>query len=284
MKRRMTQVWRPAIALIATVTLLVGVYSFAPTRALAREFLSIFRAENLAVVEIDADTEQINAAMEQVGTLLEGIEPSETIDGSAQVVETVEEASQLAGFEVRMPSQLLGNPLLSIEVKGPDTATFKVSREILGQFLALAGMDPARLPDGFEQGMANIEMPGTVMMEGNNWTLVQALSPVITYPSDIDPQVLGEAGFRLLGMSEKDARRISREIDWTTTLIMPMPRDLSELREVEVAGETAILVSTTRKTDQATDKSLMWEKDGVLNMLSFPGSTERLLKIAESLY
>jgi superfamily II DNA or RNA helicase len=61
------QVWRPLLAGVLVLALLVGVYSFAPSRALARQLLSVFRVQKFAVIQVSPDQAQI----EELGRVLE---------------------------------------------------------------------------------------------------------------------------------------------------------------------------------------------------------------------
>ncbi|HUV93685.1 MAG TPA: hypothetical protein VMX14_02485, partial [Anaerolineae bacterium] len=61
------RLWRPVLGGVIVLALLVGVFSFAPSRALARQFLSIFRVRKFAIVQVNPD----EAQLEQVARALE---------------------------------------------------------------------------------------------------------------------------------------------------------------------------------------------------------------------
>ena len=79
---------------------------------------------------------------------------------------------------------------------------------------------------------------------------------------------------QLMGMSPEEAARLSESIDWTTTMVVPIPTDLANVQEVDVDGSTGLLLTANEyqsPEDTGTwyhPRALMWEKDGILYMIS----------------
>ena len=46
-------------------------------------------------------------------------------------------------------------------------------------------------------------------------------------------------------MSAAEAHRFAQSIDWHSTLLVPVPANVSSFREVQVQGNKALLVTTT---------------------------------------
>ncbi|MEI2608076.1 MAG: hypothetical protein V9G20_05540 [Candidatus Promineifilaceae bacterium] len=101
----------------------------------------------------------------------------------------------------------------------------------------------------------------------------------VDYPDDVDPTVLGEALLQILGLSPEEAHAMAQEIDWTSTLVVPVPQTAFTFSEVMVDG-TSGMALTSLEDGQS---GLMWQKDGVVYFLTAPGSTEDLVKLADSL-
>jgi hypothetical protein len=109
--------------------------------------------------------------------------------------------------------------------------------------------------------------------------LVQTDSPIVEYPEGLDPQPLGEALLQLLGMDAAEARRLSENIDWTSTLLLPIPTDFATFEEVTVNGGSGLLLNNVSGPESA----LVWQENGVLYLLAGSENSGNLLELAESL-
>jgi hypothetical protein len=116
-------------------------------------------------------------------------------------------------------------------------------------------------------------------------TLAQLPSPEINMPPGIDPVVLGEAAFQFLGMNPDDARRLARTIDWSSTVVIPLPTDVAQYREVTVDGVNGLLLEETRAPRAGTANTvLMWQRDGIVYGLNGTNvDVKVLLQVADSL-
>jgi hypothetical protein len=279
-----TSRWRPVLAGVLVLALLVGVFSVAPSRALARQVLSIFRVRRFAVIQVSPD----QATMDELGTILQESlltrEPEILVDGPEARVETIAEASEIAGFAARMPAYLPDSPQSAqIWAKGRSELRLTVPRQGLEAVLALAGMDGAALPAEMDEATIDIVVPGMVTITKDHVQIQQVFAPEINYPDGVDPRLYGEAGLRLMGLDAREARRISERIDWTSTLILPVPTEVAEIREIEVAGVPAVLVRP-RQYEGSDMNTLLFEKDGVLYAVNARYGDETLLQIAESMF
>lgn len=317
MRGNRARAWRVAGVGLVILALLVGVFSFAPSRAIARQVLSVFRVRKFAAIQIQPGSED---QLEQLGRALEDSlfvrEPEVVVDEPAVKVSSIEEASQLAGFQVRMPKYLPGQGDVEIQVKGRSEFAFHLTRDALVMLLELANMDPAQVPTGWEEATIRVAIPSGVGISFDRFLIGQVLDPTVEYPGGLDPRIIGEAGLRLFGLSPKEAQRISEHIDWTNTVVLPIPADVAEFREVEVAGEEAILlrpryqpgpepvqvdeegvpvagpegetqvlVGTEASSElKGNEATLLWEKDGVLYFVVGRTGMETLVQIAESMF
>jgi hypothetical protein len=85
-----------------------------------------------------------------------------------------------------------------------------------------------------------------------------------------------------MGMTPEEAAHFAQNVDWTTTLVVPIPRYGTTYRDVLVDGVNATLIEQNME-DHARQYMLMWVKDGIVYALTGPGSGTRGLRIAESL-
>ena len=277
--------WRPVVLVIAVLSLLVGTYSFPPTRAIARELLSVFRVRKFAVIQIQPDESQI----EQIGRTLEDSlfaqEPKALLDEPQKVVASIEEASQAAGFEVRMPSYWpTGDAVSTIAVKGRTEIEFSVTREGIVTLLELAEMDPADIPDGWVEAAVHASVSSVVSLSDDTIEMRQIYKPQVEYPQGIDPSIIGEAGLRLMGIAPAEAHSISSAIDWANTLVIPVPASIASVQELEVAGHHAVLLTPQKDAEDAR-RTLTWEDGEVVYVIGARNtSTERIVQIAASMY
>ncbi len=85
-----------------------------------------------------------------------------------------------------------------------------------------------------------------------------------------------------MGLSPEEAAQFSQTVDWTTTLVIPIPRYGTSYDEVVVDGVDGILVLQDIN-DHAGNYVLVWVKDDILYALTGPGNKSSALQIANSL-
>jgi hypothetical protein len=103
-----------------------------------------------------------------------------------------------------------------------------------------------------------------VSQQWEDIVLLQSPSPLVEYPENVDTAALGEALLRVLGMDARQARRLAQSIDWTNTMLLPVPENVASFSEVEVDGVSGIALTSINGRDAA----IMWQKDGVVFVLS----------------
>ncbi|MCA1554423.1 MAG: hypothetical protein LC737_08595, partial [Chloroflexi bacterium] len=120
---------------------------------------------------------------------------------------------------------------------------------------------------------------------------VQSKSPEVTLPEGVNLAQLGEIGLRIVGLSAAEAKQFAKNIDWHTTLLVPVPANAASFREVSVRNTAGLLITTGgtggssfRSNDAPRQHSmLMWaEGDMVFSVEGGPVGTE-LVDFANSL-
>jgi len=281
---------RPVLVALALIALVVVAFTLEPVQVAARDFLSIFRVREFAVVPVGPEErEQIREAAELLEQNFFLSEPTVVVEPEETTVSTVEEASAVVGFAVRSPSSVpewLGL-LDGIQVSTQGVALLDVDLETARSLFEMLELDPALLPDSLGEEPMEVVLPPmatqTWTYEGRaTLTFIQVPSPTVDYPDDVDPQALGTAALQLLGMDENEAERLSESIDWTNTLVLPIPTDISSFREVAIDGTSGLLI-VQRYGPDGTHTALMWERDGIVYFLGGNLPDDLIMDVADSI-
>lgn len=260
---------------LAFVVLLAVLFSFPAVRAGASEFLGLFRVQKFAPISISPD--QI-AILEQLAE--EGMEPGELVirnePGAITPVDSLNEAGFLTGLDVRTLPEL-GEPD-AINVLGGGDGYLLIDLAAARAIVEAAGADPALLPDNLDGARVDVAAyPGVQQVWGEEISFMQAESPLVEYPDDIDPTILGEALLQVLGTEPREARRIAKSIDWASTLLLPIPTEMVTFSEVLVDGVNGVALTPL----DGTGSALLWQKEGKVYMLRGEGSLEELVGVVE---
>jgi hypothetical protein len=261
------------------VIVAAGFAMLSPTvRAAASDFLGLFRVEKFAPISVSArQLETLERIADQ------GLTPGELEllgdEPSSRSVSSLEEAAAQVGWTVASP-RLLGAPD-TIHVTDGAAGRLTIDLAASRLILSSAGLDPSLLPSSLEGQPVDVTL---YPMAAQAWqdagiTLIQTDSPLIAYPADVDPELLGGALLQLLGMSEAEASRLSASIDWTNTLLMPIPTEFATFSEVTIDGASGLALSSL----DGAHSSLMWEKAGRLYFLEGQGTVRELVRVAGSL-
>ena len=246
--------WRPvpvaASALVAIAAVLL--FTIPSVRASAQAFLDLFRVRNFTAVTVDAARMQQleNGSIDLKGLL--GGDHIETLKdpGPPQLYPDPRSAGSAAGIPVRVPSVLpRGLQVDSVVVQQEGLARLTVDLAKLREVIRSLGVDDASVPPSLDGARVTLRMPPAVGIQyrsgGLRVRLIQARSPEVTLPPGTDLAQLGELGLRVAGMSAAEAHRFAQSIDWHSTLLVPVPANVSSFREVQVQGNKALLVTTT---------------------------------------
>ena len=283
--------WRPLTVGVTAVLLVAVLFTIAPVREAAADFLSLFRIRKFAVIPLDQ--EQMDR-LESLAREAEGAFGEPQIvreEGPEQVVGGAAEASALAGYPVRSPGRLPeGTVLEKVSVQAGPAMHFEYNRDAVATILQAAGASTDGLPQtdniAFDVDIANLVLQqyqiAANQLRFARLEFIQAPSPQVNLPEGIDPIALAKTGFLFLGMPAEDAERMANSIDWTSTLVIPLPTDAAKAREISVDGVTGLLLESAKSGRQ--NNAILWERDGILYFLSGDNLDEKvLLDAADSL-
>jgi hypothetical protein len=115
--------------------------------------------------------------------------------------------------------------------------------------------------------------------------LAQIPSPEVSAPASLDIAKLAQIGFEFTGMSPEEAAEFTSTVDWTSTLVVPIPRDAASYQQISVDGVTGVLIErTVEDGDDAPRFALFWVKDGIIYTIGGLGdNVQKALEIANSL-
>ncbi len=298
--------FRFAWVAIGVIAILAIAMLFPQVRAIGSSFLGLFRVEQFTILQVDPDLleERLSSASNFEYLLTEDVEIEKI--GEQQEVTDADQASSLAGIPVRLPTAVEGE--MHLEVQPGMKATFKVDLPKVQALLNEIGYSDLELPSDLDGAVVTMELPEAVTasfgecgfseefipVEGvdpddrprvpiiNCTTLLQVASPEISAPPGLDIAGIGEIFLQVLGMTPEEAGQFTRNVDWTTTLIIPIPRYGTEHQDVFVDGVDGTLIMQSQRSD-FPQYMLIWIKDGVVYALNGPGEAAAALEIAESL-
>ncbi|MBI3764858.1 MAG: hypothetical protein HY260_23710 [Chloroflexi bacterium] len=307
--RIFNQRFRPAWGVLAVAALVAVSLGFAPVRAWAGEFLGLFRVQQITVLSIDTtrldDLSGNTTLAKQLSQLLSDSVTVTKEPGKPTVVASAAEASQLAGFNVRLWSDSPTSPQLTVQ---DGTAfQFVVRRDLAQSILNDAGRSDLQLPASLDGATISVQIPAgvsagygdcpqideqtgeAVAQRGsagrrfiNCIILAEGPSPTVTTPPDVDLPQLAEIGLQFSGMTAEQARELSHTVDWTSTLVVPLPRNAASYEQVEVDGVTGYMIR--RPTDDAPQFALLWVKDGIIYAIGGLGNNaDKALAMGNSL-
>lgn len=112
--------------------------------------------------------------------------------------------------------------------------------------------------------------------------LTQIPSPEVSAPVSLDINKLAQIGLEFTGMTAEETAQFTNTVDWTSTLVVPIPRNAATYEHILVDGVTGTLIE--RPSDDTPQFTLFWVKDGIIYTIGGLGSnSQQALEIANSL-
>ncbi len=246
-----------------TVLVVVAMFmAFPSVRAAAGEFLGLFRVQQFAPISVSP---QQMALLERLGD--QGLAPGEFVVtqelGKPETVDSPEAAATVAGFAPKtLPNR---GELIRTYVMQGGAGYLVVDLAGARAIVEAAGADPLLLPDSLDGARVDVTVHDSVgQLYDNGIILLQSPSPDVNYPADVNPTLLGEALLQVLGTEPAEAQRIAQSIDWTSTMLLPIPQDLGTYREVTVNGVSGVLLEPF---DPDAEAAVVWQQDGMVYMM-----------------
>lgn len=287
------------------VLLLALIVAIPATHALADQVLNMFRVQQVTVVQVDFTGLQAlsgNSALgKQISQLVSSSVTVTEKPGDPVAVKDAAEASQKAGFTVRLPKN---TPASRLSVENEGAFKFTIDRTKAQAVLDEAGRKDLVLPQDIDGAVISVTVPASVQADygtcpdptaadamgsgsrGRQYAdcviLSEIPSPTVDAPANVDVAQLAQIGLEFTGMSSDQAKAFTQSVDWTSTLVVPIPKNAATYAQVQVDGVTGTLIQ--RPADDAPQYVLLWVKNGIVYAIGELGSnSQQALDMANSL-
>jgi hypothetical protein len=279
--------------------------AFPATRALADEILKLFRVQQVTVIPVDfTGLEQLTgdgALGNQFTDLISSSMKLIQEPGDPIAVANAEEASRLAGFNVRLPQGISPS---QIYVMDGAEFTITVDRRKAQALLDESGRSDLILPEAIDGAEISATIPVSVSVGYDACPaphtgylinagipsrqypdcviLVEMPSPMVSAPAEVNVEQLALIGLEFTGMTPIEAAVFTSTVDWTSTLVIPIPKGAAFYEVVTVDGVPGTLIR--RSADAHAQYVLLWVKDEIIHAISAVGTDyQKALDMANSL-
>jgi hypothetical protein len=310
MSKRLARL-RPLWIGLTLIAVLAVAFSFPSVQALASNFLRLFRVQQIAVLPLDMtnlkDARFDPTIGETISQVLSDQVKITRQPGQPHDLSGASQASQEAGFQVRLssdPAQSLSRLMLQPGIAFEGTFNQALAETVLQSF----GKGDLPLPAGLDGAVVKANIPDSVTAaygkcryntapESRSATggetlgigdkcllLVQMPSPTVDTPPDLPINQLAELGLQVMGMAPDKAAQVASQIDWTTTLVIPIPRGEMDSQTVKVDGtDGTLLRQLSSDSSMAPTYSLVWVKNGIVYGILGSGDPARAVDLGNSL-
>ena len=290
-------------ASLAAAVLLVSLF-FPATRSFAQRLLGTLRIQRVQTVSLDFSSldNASNRNLEKALGQMISEKVVVTTDEKELAAPSQESASQLAGFPVRLISSRTDSP--SFQVSGAHAFHMNIDRSRLQDVLDQAGRTDLILPATLDGALVTVQIPRVVEISYGNCkhtehsqasppsapaaatadpclALIEAPSPVVNYPSDLNLQQLAETALQLAGMNPVQARQFCQTIDWKSTLVLPIPPMVRSSETVNINGIQGTLLHFP--SHDRPSYALIWVDGGIIYNLIGWGDPNLAVQLASSL-
>jgi len=290
LQRLVERRWRPAWALGALGAILLVSLAFPLGRGLAQRILATLRVERVQPVRFATTSFDENRPLQRMLSQLISDKVVIITDEKSQKAATLADASRLAGFHVRVPHGLPDTPLFDVE--GQHAFRTTIDRARLQDILDQSGRPDLLLPATIDGETISFQVPRGVRLQYgecaghspqtlNCTMLVEAPSPIVNVPADLNLQQLAEIGLQLAGMSAVQAREFCQTVDWKSTLVLPITPAVRSYETVTVDGVQGTLMTPADR--RGPGSVVIWVKDGIIYFLAGPGGSSEAIALADSL-
>jgi hypothetical protein len=296
-KNRLFPIWkRPVWSGAAAACALVLLLSFAPGRTWAQKFLAMLRVQKLAVVPVDFSTIASGNTAGNGKLIAQLISDNVVVTmdpGKPVTASSLDAAREMAGFNLRT-LDALGSPQ-QISVSGEGAFHMTLDRDRIQAVLDGAGRSDIQIPASVDGSTVAVHAPKLVRLlygacagkdvpaSASCVEFSQVPSPTVSVPPSLDISVLAEAGLQVAGMSAAEAHAFCQTVDWSSTLVIPIPQNGSSYRTVPIDGVNGTLIEAAPHGNFIGGYALIWVKNGVVYSLSGKGQPDKALSAAASL-
>lgn len=292
----------PAWGGAALAALIVALVVFAPARSLGQRILSMLRVERVAVVPVSLTSMPGRNTMETVSRILSDQVTVTLSPGKPQRVASASQASQLAGFQVRTLTGQSEAPQISVQ--GERAFNMTLSQQRLEEAMSALGRSDLQIPASVDGSTIAVHIPKAVAVEYGDCphhgsqngpsqpspantvgctAVAEVPSPVVSVPPSLDINQLAEVALQAAGMTAEEAEAFCQTVDWSSTLVVPIPSGATSSMRVSVDGVEGTLITGTPHNGGPARYDLIWVKNGIIYSIWGSGTAENALGVAGSL-
>ncbi len=298
--------WRFAWAASLAAVIVAGALAFPSTRSFAQRLLATLRVEKVQTVSLDFASMDSSSNRKLQQGLGQMISDNVVVTTDEKVVEASsrDAAGNLAGFPVRVISSRTDLP--NFRVEGAHAFHMTLDRARLQEVFDQAGRTDLILPANLDGAQVSVQVPRSVEVSYGNCivdrksrrhgppadssdanapsdclALIQAPSPVVNVPSELNLQQLAETALQLAGMTPVQARKFCQTIDWKSTLVLPIPSSVSSYEAVSIHGIQGTLMHFPNHNRPSY--ALIWVDGGIIYGLVGSGDPNMAVQLASSL-
>jgi hypothetical protein len=273
-------VGRPVWAGLAAAAALVVVFAFAPARGWAQHVLEMLRVQNVTVVPVDMSELSNNSGRGKLAAqflsdnVVVTMKPGEPVK-----LANVDAASAAAGYTVKA---LPGLEPSNISLSSAGAFHMALNRDRIEALLEASGRSDIPVPSGIDGSTLAVYIPKTVRLSYAGMDFTQVPMPVVSVPKTLNMAALAEAGLQMAGMNAAEAQAFCKGVDWTSTLVIPIPQGHSTYRTLAVDGVSGTLIEMQAPKGRQDAAVAMWVKNGMLYSLN-GGDVNAVVAAAASL-
>lgn len=287
--------YRKVMAGAAAVALLAGSMAISPVRAMAGDFLKIFRVEKIQSVQINPD--ELRSAAQVFYEAKKDLKidnfgefSNDMKTGQMQEI-GIEEAKKAVDFNLKLPQYMpaeFKHPIAKVALQPEKNINFKLNVKNVNAMLKYLGSQKL-LPVKLDGQTFTLHIP--VMAQYNNFTeptdenkesfslnITQSKSPEFVVPDGVDPKQIRDAILDLPLIPSDVKQQLNAIDDWQHTLPVPTTDTIS--RQVDINGAKGFYAGFRNSLDNGT---LVFQKDGVITIIDGHLPYEEKVKIAKSM-
>lgn len=284
---------RPVWGGVAVAAALIVLLSFAPARTWGQKFLQMLRVQKVTVVPVDLPDISSGAPEDSTSRLLAQFLSDNVVvtmkPATPVNVASTAQASATAGFAVKT-LDVLGSPS-QVSVAGPGAFHMTLDVEKIRALLEAAGRSDIQVPNSVAGSTVAVYVPKSVRLSYGNCAysgtdcvrVLEVPSPTVSVPPGMDMTALAEAALQITGMSAGDAHAFAQSVDWSSTLVIPVPERQSTVQPVSIDGVTGTLIQVPVTAKSPSHYDLLWVKDGVVFSVAGRGDASGAISAANAL-
>lgn len=285
------------------VLLVVGLAGLPAGRRLVGHLVGSLREQQAHPVNLSLAGFADNQTVQQMIAQMISQNVTTVESGRPQLATSAAQASQLAGFEVRLLGARDEAPRLSVSAER--TVRMTVDRARLQLILQEAGRRNLVIPASVNGALVTVRIPrmasaryGTCPTPSsaaanlatpapsstrysNCLLLVEGPRARITAPPGFDFAPLAQIGLQAAGMTAGQARQFLQRVNWQALLGMPIPPSLRSYTSVDVNGARGTLFNMSAAGGPSY--ALIWSAGGLNYSLVGFGNPLNAVKLADSL-